>query len=165
MKKRREFPNHGGLEPTKDHYIFGMEKLFPFINSMLYNNPGIDSSLSGSTGVIALVNPKYIVVGGIGDSRAFLFRKSSPSANDGSVCLSPFEMTKLHTPYDQVEADRILSRGGEVRPANNFDGESIGPLRVWQAKSKFPGLMMTRSFGDKMGHNCGMNAIPCRFNF
>lgn len=128
---------------------------------MLANNPGIDSSLSGSTGVIAVVHPKYFIVGSIGDSRAFLFRKNGPRAADGSVSLTPVEMTKLHTPYDQSEADRILNRGGDVRPAVNFEGEEVGPLRVWQGKSKFPGLMMTRSFGDKMGHSCGINAIPC----
>lgn len=109
-----------------------------------------------------MLTSKYLVVGSVGDSRAFLFKKNGPGGMDGSAPLTPVELTKIHTPYDQAEAERIISRGGEVRPAVNSNGEESGPLRVWQGKSKLPGLMMTRSFGDKMGHQCGINTVPCR---
>jgi serine/threonine protein phosphatase PrpC len=138
------------------------------MNGMLAANPGIDTSLSGSTGVIAFINSKLLVVGSIGDSRAFLYKKASPSDSPNQsqgMNLTSIELTKIHTPYDPQEAERIKLRGGDIRPAATSEGEEIGPLRVWQGKSKFPGLMMTRSFGDKMGHGCGMNCVPCKRYF
>lgn len=35
-----------------------------------------------------------------------------------------------------------------------------GPLRVWKKREELPGLMMTRSFGDKIGHMIGIICTP-----
>lgn len=36
----------------------------------------------------------------------------------------------------------------------------VGPLRVWQQNLKYPGLAMTRSFGDTMGRSAGIICEP-----
>jgi hypothetical protein len=36
----------------------------------------------------------------------------------------------------------------------------MGPLRIWQKELDLPGLVMTRSFGDKIGVSAGLIAEP-----
>jgi serine/threonine protein phosphatase PrpC len=40
------------------------------------------------------------------------------------------------------------------------DGKMVGPLRVWKKGSNYPGLMMSRSFGDGLGHEVGIISTP-----
>lgn len=40
------------------------------------------------------------------------------------------------------------------------NGKFIGPKRVWKRGKDTPGLMMTRTFGDEVGHKCGVIANP-----
>jgi len=51
-----------------------MAAAFPEINRVMRRTPGIDSDLSGSTGVVAMVvgATGKVVVGNLGDSRAVL---------------------------------------------------------------------------------------------
>ena len=39
-------------------------------------------------------------------------------------------------------------------------GRFIGPPRIWDQTGEGPGLMMSRSFGDKTGHKVGMTCVP-----
>lgn len=86
----------------------------------------------------------------------FLFSKSQKE--DEQVTFE--ELSTVHSPEDPGEAERILSSGGTIRKAVNKFGEMSGPLRVFQGASKVPGLMMTRSFGDKIGHLVGLSCCP-----
>jgi hypothetical protein len=36
----------------------------------------------------------------------------------------------------------------------------VGPPRIWDSSLKFPGLQVTRSFGDLLGKHCGVSSIP-----
>ena len=40
------------------------------------------------------------------------------------------------------------------------NGAPIGPNRVWKKFEEAPGLMMSRTFGDRMGHACGIICTP-----
>lgn len=40
------------------------------------------------------------------------------------------------------------------------NGQKVGPLRIWKKGLKMPGLMMSRTFGDELGHECGIIAEP-----
>lgn len=44
-----------------------------------------------------------------------------------------------------------------------MNGNPIGPLRIWDHTEQGPGLMMSRSFGDQVGHRVGMTASPGSF--
>ena len=39
-------------------------------------------------------------------------------------------------------------------------GKFIGPPRIWTKADDIPGLMMSRSFGDEIGHSCGIICTP-----
>jgi serine/threonine protein phosphatase PrpC len=44
----------------------------------------------------------------------------------------------------------------KIDPFGNF----VGPPRIWDQSGEGPGLMMSRSFGDQMGHRVGMTCVP-----
>jgi serine/threonine protein phosphatase PrpC len=137
-------------EVGRDSWNQIMENLFRTLNNKLSQNANIESSFSGSTGLVAYVSNQFIACGGVGDSRAVIY------GWDGKETL----LSKIHTPQDLVEKARIESKGGEIRQSQDAKGELYGPPRVWKPKTKLPGLMMTRSFGDSFGHSIGMNCIP-----
>jgi serine/threonine protein phosphatase PrpC len=50
--------------------------------------------------------------------------------------------------------------GGSVSAHKDEMGDDIGPERIWVKNQSFPGLAMTRSFGDKIGNKIGVIATP-----
>ena len=40
------------------------------------------------------------------------------------------------------------------------NGNPLGPLRVWVKNEDFPGLAMTRSYGDQIAASVGVSSIP-----
>ena len=54
----------------------------------------------------------------------------------------------------------MLNCGGRVEPYKCPKGNFIGPLRIWKKYEQVPGLMMSRSFGDKIAHSCGCISTP-----
>lgn len=69
-------------------------------------------------------------------------------------------LSRDHVPAEPDEKDRIILAGGKVMPCMDPFGSFIGPPRVWDSSGEGPGLMMSRSFGDQMGHLVGMTAKP-----
>ena len=53
-----------------------------------------------------------------------------------------------HKADDPLEKKRIEEHGGRVDSYRNFNGDPIGPARVWMMYEDIPGLAMSRSFGD-----------------
>lgn len=97
----------------------------------------------------------FIYCANVGDSRAVLIN-NDPMSNT----LKLVEMSKDHKPLDHEERKRIQQHGGRVEPYKMPNGASIGPARVWKESENVPGLMMSRSFGDKTGHECGIICTP-----
>lgn len=70
------------------------------------------------------------------------------------------QMTKDHKPEDPEELKRITEAGGIVRRLMNPEGRNVGPWRVWQKNTNHPGLAMSRSIGDIIGHEIGVSNSP-----
>jgi serine/threonine protein phosphatase PrpC len=151
--KPRDFQREDG-----DDSMLDFEELFNKVcanlNQLLKLNKRIDSKLSGSTGVMVLVNSKVIVTANVGDSRAAKLVKTK----DGNLQAIP--ITNDHTPDYPGETERIIKAGGEIKPFKLANGKFVGPKRVWKKNKDTPGLMMTRSFGDEIGHSCGITSTP-----
>ena len=56
-----------------------------------------------------------------------------------------------------------MAQGGRVDSYRDHAGNKVGPERVWLKDEDLPGLAMSRSFGDLVACQVGVNAIPeCR---
>lgn len=67
-----------------------------------------------------------------------------------------------HKPDRADEKLRITSLGGRVQQKMSRSGQPSGPTRVWLADRDFPGLAMTRAFGDAPTKNIGVTSDPQR---
>jgi serine/threonine protein phosphatase PrpC len=85
----------------------------------------------------------------VGDSRAIMC-----NVEGGDV--SAMELSTDHKPYHPIEKERIEKSGGEILPK---EGTS-GPLRVWKKFEEVPGLAVSRTLGDLLGHSIGVSAEP-----
>mmetsp|Transcript_22302 Transcript_22302/g.51983 ORF Transcript_22302/g.51983 Transcript_22302/m.51983 type:complete len:508 (+) Transcript_22302:92-1615(+) len=106
-----------------------------------------DLLVSGSTATCILrwAKSKKIYVASVGDSCAVMFDKS------GNV----LQATQPHHPNLPEERARIERAGGEVREEEYFQG-----ARVFRRGRQFPGLAVSRSFGDLVAKECGVSAVP-----
>lgn len=107
-----------------------MESVCIELNYALITNSKFDTKLSGSTGVIALIDRNKVVVANVGDSRCVLLHQNPKVFEKGRKfnmdkiqsfnCLKFYqvrELTKDQTPVDIREKERILRSGGVVRPS------------------------------------------------
>mmetsp|Transcript_97234 Transcript_97234/g.208580 ORF Transcript_97234/g.208580 Transcript_97234/m.208580 type:complete len:440 (+) Transcript_97234:79-1398(+) len=105
--------------------------------------------LAGSTATCVLRRQgRKAWVAVLGDSRALLLDSR------GEVQCRTVD----HTPRAVAERKRVEEAGGEVRVSENVSG--IGPPRVYLQDAPYPGLTVTRSFGDLMAKPIGITAEP-----
>lgn len=116
----------------------------------------IDSSLSGTTAVIALLRGKDLLLAHCGDSRAVVGRRQ------GSKLVAA-AMTEDHKPETADEKRRIEGMGGLCKQMYDPDcDEFIGPVRVWSKHFDYrgPGIAMSRSMGDQVAAEVGVISDP-----
>lgn len=139
-------------------WVQNLEEIVMCMDHRLVQNKFIDTKNSGSTGLLAVLHKDFVACASLGDSQAFLYSKSKTANTD----FHAEELSTVHTPDDPDEKARILSRGGTVRRVTTKNGVESGPLRVFQGNTRIPGLMMTRSFGDELGHSVGLISRPSK---
>lgn len=69
-------------------------------------------------------------------------------------------LSRDHNPSIPEEKQRIMKSGGRIEASKYPDGSRRGPKRIWRKMEDVPGLMMSRSFGDRVGHSCGIISTP-----
>ena len=113
-----------------------------------------DISQSGSTSVMLFVINDTLICSNIGDSQCFIFNCSSED-------LWTFEpLSNPHLASDENEQKRILENGGEVHPYYEQDGVYEGPDRIYAKNKIYPGLVMSRTFGDLLAKKIGVISEP-----
>lgn len=125
-----------------------LRALFPAVHLQMCQDLPLDSDVSGSTAVVALIVEGLLLCGSVGDSRALLGSKGSPWR------LLP--LTRDHRPGSPRENARISERGGRVEPNYDENHEPLGSPRVWVPGQSLPGLAMSRSLGDALVHRYGV---------
>lgn len=70
------------------------------------------------------------------------------------------QLTRDHKPEIKEEAQRISEYGGKVKRLLDYEGNRIGPYRVWENDSNLPGLTMSRSIGDNVAKSIGVVSTP-----
>jgi len=102
---------------------------------------------SGSTLATALLKGDLLLVAGLGDSRVVL------GVNNGDGTLGAQPVTLDQSPVVATEKARIEAAGGEVR--------SEGPGgRVYARGEEYPGLAVSRAFGDADAKQYGVTSDP-----
>ena len=106
---------------------------------------------SGSCSISVLIIDKILFVLNVGDSRAVIGSK-------GFDTKFAIQMSTDHKPSNPEEHERIIKMGGEV---TNFKDNQYGPYRVYKNNGdSVPGLAVARTFGDLVGHECGIVETP-----
>ena len=123
-------------------------------NNALTTSTDIDCTLSGSTCVSLFISLDKIICANIGDSRAVLARYENGNYNT-------IKISRDHKPTEFDEMKRILENNGRIEKYYDTDFDAfVGPKRIWLKNNDIPGLAMTRSFGDVIGHNVGVTSEP-----
>ena len=141
------------LDLNKDDLSEVLINTFILENNSLIRNKQIDSESSGSTCVSVIYTPMKLIIANLGDSRCVLGKKKN-------LKWEYENLSRDHKPDIKEEADRIKNKGGNIRPMLDEDGSYIGPLRVYMKDRNFPGLAMTRSFGDYFATLAGTICVP-----
>jgi integrin-linked kinase-associated serine/threonine phosphatase 2C len=106
---------------------------------------------SGSCAISVFIVDKILFVLNVGDSRAVIGSK-------GFDTKFAIQMSTDHKPSNQDEHERIIKMGGEV---TNYKDNQYGPYRVYKNNGdNVPGLAVSRTFGDLIGHDCGVIETP-----
>ena len=124
-------------------------------NNKLISNEMINSMLSGSTCVSTIYTPIKLITANVGDSRIILGKHYENLNKWLSI-----DLTRDHKPSLPEEEKRILDKGGRIEPMRDEDNSFIGPPRVWLKEQDYPGLAMSRSFGDRVAHSVGVSEVP-----
>ena len=103
---------------------------------------------SGTTANIILLFKNKIISINIGDSKSILI-----AGNNNEI----IQLNKCHNPEREDEKKRIEKNGGEVGRVNWAD---YGPQRVWYKGKIYPGLSISRSFGDFISEPLGVFSVP-----
>ena len=113
-----------------------------------------DISQSGSTSVMLFLLNDQLICSNIGDSQCFIF-------NCDSEDLWTFEALSFpHLASDEKEQKRILEQGGEIHPYYEQNGIFEGPDRIYAKNKVYPGLVMSRTFGDLEAKKIGVISEP-----
>ena len=130
-----------------------LKNVFVETNRELNNKLPRMTELSGSTATSVLIYNKKLFCANLGDSETAVLVQTSTGHEIIKLCV-------CHLPTVEEEKKRILEAGGRIEPIKLPNGEDIGPPRIWLKNTRMPGLMMSRTFGDRVGHMCGITDIP-----
>ena len=130
-----------------------VSSIFIETNMDLISDESIDTLFSGSTCCSIICTPKKIISINVGDSRCVVGKF------DGKNWKAK-NLSRDHKPSEEDEFERIIKSGGRVESYKNEDGDPVGPERVWLKDEDFPGLAMSRSFGDEVAHSAGVIVEP-----
>jgi len=120
--------------------------LFERINSLFEKRPN-DFLSSGSCAICILIIDTKLYSINLGDSRAVLGIKKSEKR-------IAYELSVDHKPLRDIEYKRIIEQNGEVL-------EKVGnPPRIVKKNDENPGLAVSRTIGDILGHECGVCSVP-----
>jgi integrin-linked kinase-associated serine/threonine phosphatase 2C len=123
-----------------------------------YQVNSTDYEMSGTCAICILIIETKLYCINLGDSRAVLgtekekAKKDKDDGNEKSDKIA-LEMSIDHKPSRDDEQKRITERGGEVH-------NRLGVHRVFKKNEESPGLAVSRTMGDLVGHDCGVISEP-----
>ena len=132
-----------------------INNIFSETDQYLSTQKMFDTYTSGTTCVLILQIGTKIICANIGDSRAILIY-STNEFNNTKI----FPLSFDSKPDLPLEMKRIIDCGGEVHKGKNSKGNYTGPMRIFAKGKNYPGLAMSRSFGDFKSKEYGVICQP-----
>ena len=146
---------------------------FKLTQQELRTQMSFDTKNSGSTAVACVLRGRTLTLCNVGDSRCVL---ASAACGDGSGSSSGSSsgggssgssggvlrctaLTDDHKPTRPDEMARVIQCGGSVEPTK-FNGQFMGPDRVWMHPQRVGGLAVSRAMGDCAYLAAGVIAKP-----
>ncbi|XP_010486022.1 PREDICTED: probable protein phosphatase 2C 34 isoform X2 [Camelina sativa] len=120
------------------------------VDRELEHHRKIDSFNSGTTALTVVRQGEVMYIANVGDSRAVLATVS----DEGS--LVAVQLTVDFKPNLPQEEERIIGCNGRVFCLQ----DEPGVHRVWQPEEEYPGLAMSRAFGDYCIKEYGLVSVP-----
>ncbi|KAH6564883.1 hypothetical protein BASA50_008356 [Batrachochytrium salamandrivorans] len=122
------------------------------VDEALLENDSIDSYMSGTTAVVALLTGSTLHVSHVGDSRLVVVQ-----CDNGIY--SGIQVTRDHTCNVPSEFERVKSTGARIEQLQR--GNTVdGPLRIFKGTLPYPGIVVTRSIGDAVAKRLGVLHTP-----
>ena len=134
-----------------------IKSIFQEISTRLNSMQSIDTSYSGSCFCSLLISPSSIISINVGNSKAIIGIQNNNSDENTYI---PYNLNYEHTSLIQNEKERIINNGGYVLYEKDEYDREYGPLKVWKKDSLLPGLLPTRTFGDKESSSIGIISEP-----
>ncbi|KAI3956968.1 hypothetical protein MKX01_001002 [Papaver californicum] len=123
---------------------------YQMMDDELKSRENLECSCSGTTSVSVIKQGEDLIIANLGDSRAVL-----GTSSDNGVMMA-LQLTTDLKPSVPEEVERIRTSNGRVFA---LEKEAHIP-RVWLPDEDYPGLAMTRAFGDFDLKDYGIIAIP-----
>ena len=139
------------LKRNKFGYI---KETFRKVDEEMAKQAIFDYNFSGTTCNIAFQFNKNLVCASVGDSRGIIIEE------EGDSKIHIISLSTDHKPDLPGEMNRIHLNGGIVDKMKDYNGNKVGPPRVWKAGTYYPGLAMSRSLGDFQAKECGVINSP-----
>ena len=133
-----------------------IKNIFSQIDIHLSLQNDFDTYKSGCTCVLIIQVGSKIICANIGDSRAILVYSYSKNLFNTKI----FPLSIDSKPDLPSELIRIKKCGGEVHRNINNKGHYLGPMRIFAKGKDYPGLAMSRSFGDFQCKEIGVICEP-----
>jgi len=124
--------------------------LFDNIDKKLHNKYKLKKTCfnSGTTAHLVLLFQNKILSINLGNSKSILIYEKNNNLIQLNIC---------HNPEMEEEKKRIEKNGGEI---GRVDWADYGPQRIWYKGRNYPGLSISRSFGDFISEPLGVFSIP-----
>ena len=140
------------LKRTKFSYIV---ESFNKADIEMANQKDFDCNFSGTTCNLSIQLNNHLICASVGNSRSIIIEDKGDKKNLGIIQLSTDQRPDL-----PEEMNRIISKGGIVDKITDYNGEKVGPPRVWKAGTNYPGLAMSCSLGDFQAKQFGVVPTP-----
>jgi len=144
----KSFKESGGREVES-----ALKEAFKETNTKCLDNEAFDCKLSGTTATLVFLRQKMLYIAHVGDSQAMVGCK--PAGTAAGAALTAEVLTKEHRLTDDSERQRVEEAGGEVK---QLEGDI--PFRVFLKGQLYPGLTISRAFGDGIGAEAGVSCEP-----
>lgn len=146
--------------------VKGYHSAFEATNDQLHRH-SIDDSMSGTTAITVLVRGDTLYVANVGDSRAVIAERRGKD-------LVAVDLSSDQTPFRADECARVRRCGARVLTLDQLEGlknqnvqcwggeedDDGDPPRLWVQNGMYPGTAFTRSVGDTIAENIGVNSVP-----